>query len=537
MYLQNIDILDCTFRDGGYYNKWDFNSSLVKKYLYAINGANIDIIELGFRNFPQNKFLGAFAYTTDTHIDSLNIDKDITVGVMIDASSILNSNFSIDEAISILFQEKIKSRVDLVRVATHFNCVKKCKDIVQALKRLKYKVGLNLMQPNTKSNNELSKVAKLVESWNTVDVLYFADSIGDMDGNDVTRIVSTLKSEWSSDIGFHAHNNKGLATLNSLTAIENRVTWIDCTILGMGRGAGNTQTENLLLELEHRYQINYKANALFDLVLSDFTPLKNYYHWGEGLLYNLAARNNIHPTYIQEMLAGDRYSNNELLQAVDFMSSLDTSHYDQDLLLHARGNTVNKGSWNARDWCYNKEVLVLGSGGSLQTYQKDIIQYIKTYQPVVVSLSVGCGIPDEFVNIYLSSNQSKMIAEYSLYTKLNKPLVIPKLLLEKVIDKSLTINELWDYGLNIKHDTFTINETECTLPYELSIGYALSLIDMGGAKNISLVGFDGYDRDDIRQIRMNELLDLFNEQSSMSITALTPTTYHISQGSIYAARL
>jgi len=96
---------------------------------------------------------------------------------------------------------------------------------------------------------------------------------------------------------------------------------------------------------------------------------------------------------------------------------------------------------------------------------------------------------------------------------------------------------LWDYGLNIKHDTFTINETECTLPYELSIGYALSLIDMGGAKNISLVGFDGYDRDDIRQIRMNELLDLFNEQSSMSITALTPTTYHISQGSIYAARL
>jgi len=204
VYLQNIDILDCTFRDGGYYNKWDFNSSLVKKYLYAINGANIDIIELGFRNFPQNKFLGAFAYTTDTHIDSLNIDKDITVGVMIDASSILNSNFSIDEAISILFQEKIKSRVDLVRVATHFNCVKKCKDIVQALKRLKYKVGLNLMQPNTKSNNELSKVAKLVESWNTVDVLYFADSIGDMDGNDVTRIVSTLKSEWSSDIGFHA---------------------------------------------------------------------------------------------------------------------------------------------------------------------------------------------------------------------------------------------------------------------------------------------------------------------------------------------
>ena len=531
-----VKVLDCTFRDGGYYNKWDFDISLVQKYLHAIAGTNIDIIELGFRNFPQNKFLGAFAYTTDTHIDSLNIDKGIFVGVMIDAGSILNSSFSIDEAINILFQEKSKSRVDLVRVATHFNCVEQCKEIVQALKRLRYKVGLNLMQPNTKSNEELSKVARLVESWDSVDVLYFADSLGGMDSNDVTRIVSALKSDWTSDIGFHAHNNKGLAVLNSLTAIENGVTWIDCTILGMGRGAGNTQTENLLLELEQRYQLNYQANALFDLVLSDFVPLKNYYHWGEGLLYSLAAINDIPPTYIQEMLAGDRYSNNEMLQAVDFMSSLDTSHYDQDLLLHARGNTVNKGSWNAKGWCSNKEVLVLGSGASLQTYQKDIIQYIKIYQPVVVSLNVGRGIPEEFVNIYLSSNQSKMIAEYNLYTQLNKPLVIPKLLLEKVVNKSVTINELWDYGLNIKHDTFTINETECTLPYELSIGYALSLIDMGGAKNISLVGFDGYDRDDIRQIRMNELLDLFNKQSLMPITALTPTTYRISQGSIYAGR-
>jgi 4-hydroxy 2-oxovalerate aldolase len=60
---------------------------------------------------------------------------------------------------------------------------------------------------------------------------------------------------------------------------------------------------------------------------------------------------------------------------------------------------------------------------------------------------------------------------------------------------------------------------------------------MGGAKSVSLVGFDGYDRDDIRQIRMNELLDLFNKQSLIPITALTPTTYHISQGSIYSGRL
>jgi len=532
-----VRILDCTFRDGGYYNKWDFRSSLIKKYLYSINCANLDVIELGFRNFPQEKFLGAFAYTTDAYIDSLNIDKSICVGVMIDAGSILNSRFSIDDAIKILFQEENKSRVDLVRIATHFDCVDQCKEIALVLKRLGYVVSLNLMQPNAKSNGELSKTARLVKGWDTVDVLYFADSLGSMGNDDVVRIVSALKLDWKKDIGFHAHNNKGLAVLNSLTALENGVTWIDSTILGMGRGAGNAPTENLLIELEQRYQLDYKANALFDIVLSDFAPLRNYYHWGEGLLYNLAATNDIHPTYIQEMLTGNRYSNNEMLQAVDFMSTLDTSHYDQDLLLHARGDTVNKGSWNAKGWCSNKEVLVLGSGESLQIYQKDIIQYIKGYKPVVVSLNVGGRIPEEFIDIYISSNESKMIVEYDLYTQLKKPLVISKLLLAKVVNKSVTIKELWDYGLNIKRDTFSIDETECTLPYELSIGYALSLIDIGGGKNISLVGFDGYNRDDIRQARMYELLTLFREQSSIPITALTPTTYQITQGSIYAGKL
>ena len=118
-----IKVMDCTLRDGGYYNKWDFETLLVQKYLHAINESNIDIIELGFRNFPQDQFLGAFAYTTDNYIDTLNIDKRIIVGVMIDAVSILNSDLIINDAINSLFQAKEKSRVDLVRIATHFDCI------------------------------------------------------------------------------------------------------------------------------------------------------------------------------------------------------------------------------------------------------------------------------------------------------------------------------------------------------------------------------------------------------------------------------
>jgi 4-hydroxy 2-oxovalerate aldolase len=533
--MKKIKILDCTLRDGGYYNKWDFDNSLVQKYLHAVNDANIDIIELGLRNFPQDKFLGAFAYTTDRYISTLNIDKSISVGVMIDASSILSSNLSINDAVNSLFQAKEKSRVDLVRIATHFNCIEQCKEIAEALKKLGYMVGLNLMQPHAIVSQELSKAAELVQGWDMVDVLYFADSLGGMNDSDVVRIISALELGWSGDMGFHAHNNKGLAVSNILTAIEYGVIWIDSTILGMGRGAGNAQTENLLLKLEGR-QLGYHANALFDLVLSEFIPLQNHYHWGESLLYSLAATNNIHPTYIQEMLADNRYNNKEVLQAVEFMSSIDASHYDQDLLLQARGNINNPGSWSAKDWCANKEVLILGSGASLQTYKQGIVQYIEINKPVVISLNIKHDFPKNMIDVYVSSNESKMLREATLYSQLSQPLAIPNLLLTKVLGREVLINNLWNYGLNIKQNTFIAGETECTLPYELSVGYALSLANAGGVKNISMVGFDGYDRDDIRQIRMNELLDLYYQQSYVPIVALTPSTHHLSQGSIYAGK-
>ena len=382
-------------------------------------------------------------------------------------------------------------------MAIHFSDIDKCHEIIKMLKQLGYRVCLNLMQDNEQSDVQLTTVVKTIQEWNTVDVLYFADSLGSMNNDDVVRVLSTLKLNWFGEIGFHAHNNRGLAVANSIVAIDNGATWVDCTVLGMGRGAGNAQTENLLLELERKYSLNYKASALFDIVLSDFRPLQKHYCWGESLLYSLAAMNSIHPTYVQEMLIDSRYSVREILQAINFMSSLDSSNYDKDLLLHAHGNANNKGSWNAKGWCMHKEVLVLGSGKSLEKYRRGVEQYIKTYNPIVVDINTKHNFPKELIDVYLSSNESNMLSEYDSYVQLDKPIIISKKLLESVIGKKANIKELWDYGLNIRNNTFMVDNTECTLPYELTIGYALAL----------------------------------------PISVLTPTTYQIQQGSIYACKI
>ena len=66
-------LLDCTLRDGGYYNKWDFDQNLVNDYLQAMDSLQIDFVEIGFRTLNNDSFKGGFAYSTDNFLNSLNI--------------------------------------------------------------------------------------------------------------------------------------------------------------------------------------------------------------------------------------------------------------------------------------------------------------------------------------------------------------------------------------------------------------------------------------------------------------------------------
>jgi 4-hydroxy 2-oxovalerate aldolase len=111
-------ILDCTFRDGGYYVDWDFEESTIRKYLAAVAIAKVDIIEIGFRFLSTDKFLGAFAYSTDKYLKTIDLPKNIPVAVMINAAEIIsNKGYHIRDTVNKLFVQKKRSPVDIVRVA------------------------------------------------------------------------------------------------------------------------------------------------------------------------------------------------------------------------------------------------------------------------------------------------------------------------------------------------------------------------------------------------------------------------------------
>lgn len=532
-------ILDCTLRDGGYYNHWDFNDDIVDAYLDSMAKAKIDYVELGLRNFPQPQFLGPYAYTTENFLNSLSLPEGPTYGVMVDAKTILQSKLSIEDAINSLFVEKEKSKIGLVRIAAHFSEVNASCKIAKLIKEKGYLVGFNLMQSGGKPSELIENIAKEITQWNCVDVLYFADSLGNMDTVEVKRIVNALSAQWNGMLGIHTHNNMSKALDNAMKAYELGVDMIDVTVTGMGRGAGNAQTENLLAIL-NKSETKYNSAPVFDLVIRHFEKMQKDYGWGSNLLYFIGAQNNVHPTYIQNILSNERFGTDEIVGAIEYLSNNECSSYNGDVLEQALNlNSTScdiSGTRDLKNLFSGKDVLILGNGSSVEKYKNGIISYIKNKNPIVLSINVNKVIDQNLVDYYVATHNTKYLSEKKVYKDIVKPFILPCHRFTQEEMRLIDVKgKVIDYGLDVKPEQFQVSETFCVIPQELTVAYALAISVIANAKQIKLVGFDGYKKGDERQQEMVELL--MHVQESLlygKLESLTPTTYPIKKGSVYA---
>ena len=201
-------LLDCTLRDGGYYNDWDFSIDLVHSYLNAMQAISVDYVELGFRSLKNSGFKGAYAYTTDSHINSLSIPDGLKLGVMINAAEFIEYSDDPSAALNLMFTAAESSLVSLVRIAARYKELELALYLTHLLKEMGYTVAINLMQATEFSDGDLQQVSKQV-SESRPDIFYVADSMGRLQPNEVKRLVQNLKTFWDGAIGIHAHDNLG----------------------------------------------------------------------------------------------------------------------------------------------------------------------------------------------------------------------------------------------------------------------------------------------------------------------------------------
>lgn len=531
----NMSVLvDCTLRDGGYYNNWDFDEKTVEHYLAAMARANVDIVEIGFRMPAQPTFLGPFAYSTDAYLRSLPIPEGMTVAVMVNAADLICADIA--AAVDALFSPVSASVASVVRIAAHLKHVSPSREIAVHLSALGYRVILNVMQAGSYASAELTRVAAEVDGWGIIEALYFADSLGNMDASSVRETTAAIAAGWRKPIGFHGHNNRGLGVVNTLAAIEAGVTYVDSTILGMGRGAGNAQTESLLVELARRGATKYASDAVFPLVLGEFAELQRQCGWGQNLYYYLAAEYGIHPTYIQELLSESRYGPEDILSAINFLRQTGAKSYNADTLTQAvlGDESDADGTWRATGWALGRTVLLVGPGGQGERHFAAVADFVRQRGPLVLCLNINKSFPDELVSAYVACHESRLMIEAHQFRMLQKPLFLPMARVPQDVKASLGGAEIRDYGLKVVRNTVEIRPTGCSLPQPLAAAYAIALAFEGGAAKIVLVGFDGYATGDRRQEEMIEVFERFHAlESAPPIIAITPTTYPVTQRSVY----
>ncbi len=299
-----VRVLDCTLRDGGYHTKWHFTGELLKSYIDVMERSPVDAIELGFVG-KNNSGYGYFASINKAKSKMICKDSVKFYAVMIDAKDFFIPKDSIKEKLFESLGPRNLCNIDIVRIAVKYSDAHKCAPICSSLQELGYRIFLNLMQVDLANEIQLKKCIESVKHLDKIEVIYLADSFGSMLPRRVDEMITRFKKQFSCDIGFHAHNNRGFALINSKSASIAGATWIDCTVEGIGRGAGNAATEQILPIISEGYSTDANL-AIQNLCVTHFQPLRQLYYWGSNALYDFAAVHAVHPMYVQTLFEDDQ---------------------------------------------------------------------------------------------------------------------------------------------------------------------------------------------------------------------------------------
>lgn len=287
MKSSNTKIVDCTIRDGGLVNNWDFSVEFVQNLYAGLNEAGVDYMEIGYKNSPKllkgADQAGPWRFLNDDFLREVIPQKGKTkLSALVDIGRV-------DED-DILPREE--SLLDLIRVACYIKDVDKALELVQTFHDRGYETTINIMALSNVMENELLEAFEMIKD-SVVDVVYIVDSYGSLDHNDFKYLVDKFKTHLPNKrLGVHTHNNMQLAFSNTLVAAENGVELLDASVYGMGRAAGNCPTELLVTHLKGT---KYTLRPVLDIIERFMIPLREKEEWGYLIPYMITGTLDEHP--------------------------------------------------------------------------------------------------------------------------------------------------------------------------------------------------------------------------------------------------
>ncbi|MFI2856426.1 aldolase catalytic domain-containing protein [Paenibacillus sp. JSM ZJ436] len=311
MKSSHTKIVDCTIRDGGLVNNWDFSVEFVQNLYAGLNEAGVEYMEIGYKNSPKllkgADKAGPWRFLDDDFLREVIPNKGTTkLSALVDIGRV--------EVDDILPREQ--SMLDLIRVACYIKDVDKALELVRVFHERGYETTINIMALSNVMENELLEAFEMIKD-SVVDFVYIVDSYGSLDHKDIEYLVNKFKSHLPNKrLGVHTHNNMQLAFSNTLVAAEHGVELLDASVYGMGRAAGNCPTELLVTHLKGT---KYQLRPVLDIIERFMIPLREKEEWGYIIPYMITGTLDEHPRSAMALRASEDKD-----KAVDFYDKLTT---------------------------------------------------------------------------------------------------------------------------------------------------------------------------------------------------------------------
>jgi 4-hydroxy 2-oxovalerate aldolase len=473
--MSNIKILDCTLRDGGYVNNFQFGKNAISKIIAQLTDANIDIIECGF--------LEDCIYDENTSI--FNCIEDIKPLIPSDHKNSMYvamacyGEYSLDK-----LSDYDGTSIDGIRVTFHYNEVDEALAYCKKIQDKGYKLFVQPVGTTSYTDEQLISLIRKVNEIQPYS-FYLVDTLGLMDQEDVLRMFYLINHNLNKSInmGFHSHNNLQLSFSNCQLFVRletDRMMSLDSSIYGMGRGAGNLNTELIANYLNKHQNHKYVIEPLLEIVDEFIIYIKAKFEWGYAVPYYLAAINGCHPNYASYLTNKQTLPVKSISTILRMIEPEKRSLFDKEIIEHKYKEFQEReidDSLTLKTLYQSierKNVLLIAPGHSIIDNKQRLIDLVAEKKCIVITVSfVPNFIETDFV----------FLSNYKRYnTTFNQT--------EKNINLIHTSNiQLSDNGLVVNYSSL-LNEEDIII--DNSSLMALNLLAKLYPAKVYLAGLDGY---------------------------------------------
>lgn len=508
-----INILDCTLRDGGYVNNWEFSTENTKEIINSLVEARVELIECGFISQTKGKEEDSTQFKSIKQVNELLNSLDIELGetefcVMInkgeyDLSTLPSYNPTSDNVIGI-------------RYAFHKKDWRESLNDISILISKGYHVYIQPMVTLSYSDFE---ILEMLEKVNKLDVfaMYIVDSFGAMFGDDFRRLHYLFENNLKKDIrlGYHSHNNLQLAYSNAIDFVQikesNREIIIDSSIHGMGRGAGNLTTELLADYLNKKKHTNYNIVPLLETIDKYLETIYKENYWGYSIAHFLSASFGCHPNYSTFLVNTKTLSIVNMQEILSLLNNGERLNYSKARIVELYINYKSKKGLSVTlepDYFTKKKILLIASGPNSENQKEKVDEFIKLNDPTIIAVN---HIPKNYSpNYYFFSNQKRFD---KFKTKIDSKNIIITTNIQ--IDGTTNKIKVVDYH-NLVVMTRNKNDNVSILLLNLLINQGVKMVALAGLDGFNLEG-ENYNYNESDRVVEKKILIQNNEKMETSL--------------------